>query len=254
MSQSEDRLKSEIREKPERIPQHIAIIMDGNGRWAAKRHLPRTLGHQAGVKAVKKVVTAATEIGVKYLTLFTFSSENWKRPKAEVEALMALLSKTTRRELDDLIRNDVRLITTGRIIGLPRERREVLADAVEKTRDNRGLVLNLALNYGGRTEILDAVKAIATSILGGLINLQDVDEELFSSFLYTADLPDPDLLIRTSGEMRISNFLLWQTSYTEMHVIDTLWPDFGGRELYSAIIDYQHRERRFGKISPERDP
>ncbi|MFH1372975.1 MAG: isoprenyl transferase [bacterium] len=243
-------LKAAVLSRAASLPHHVAIIMDGNGRWAAQRNKPRTFGHEAGVKAVKKVVTAASEIGIKYLTLYTFSSENWKRPKSEVAALMSLLTRTTLRELDELIKNDVKLITVGRINGLPIERRHVLKDAVNRTRNNRGLVLILALNYGGRTEILDAVKAITNTVKAGMLDVPDIDETLFSSFLYTADIPDPDLLIRTSGEMRISNFLLWQTSYTELHIIDTLWPDFGARELYEAILDYQKRERRFGEVTP----
>lgn len=247
-----DKLKEQILSGVAEVPAHIAIIMDGNGRWAAQRGKPRTFGHEAGVKAVRETVKAASEVGVRYLTLYTFSVENWKRPKSEVAALMSLLSRTTRAELDELIKNDVKLITTGRISGLSVSRRAVLARAVERTRDNRGLVLNLALNYGGRTEILDAVKAIANSVRAGVLDIQEVDEELFSSFLYTAGLPDPDLLIRTSGEMRISNFLLWQTSYTEMHVIDTLWPDFGKLQLFEALVDYQSRERRYGEVSKKK--
>jgi len=246
-----EQLKQTILGRPERIPKHIAIIMDGNGRWAALRNEPRTFGHEAGVKAVKEVVRASAELGLKYLTLYTFSVENWKRPKAEVDALMSLLSRTTRDQLSELIKNDVKLITTGRVAGLSTARRAVLGEAVKRTRNNRGLVLNLALNYGGRTEILDAVKAIANGVKAGMIDLPDISEELFSSFLYTADIPDPDLLIRTSGEQRISNFLLWQTSYTELYIIDTLWPDFGRRELFQAIVEYQKRERRFGKVTEE---
>jgi len=248
MTKKSDKLKSLIENQADRIPKHIAIIMDGNGRWAAQRDKPRTFGHEAGVKAVKEVVRACGEIGVKYLTLYTFSVENWKRPREEVAALMSLLSRTTRREISELMESDVKLITTGRIAGLSASRRKVLAAAVEKTRDNQGLVLNLALNYGGRVEILDAVKAIATSARAGLIDPADIDEEMFAGFLYTAGMPDPDLLIRTSGERRISNFLLWQTSYTELYIIDTLWPDFGRQELFTAIQDYQQRERRFGKV------
>ncbi len=251
MTDSLKELESQIKSRPERIPVHIAIIMDGNGRWAAQRDKPRTYGHEAGVKAVREVVQASGTLGVKYLTLYTFSVENWKRPKLEVSALMSLLARTTIKELNDLIKNDVKLITTGRISGLSPERRKVINGAVEKTRNNRGLVLNLALNYGGRTEILDAVKAIGNGIKAGMIDVNDINEELFSDFLYTANIPDPDLLIRTSGEQRISNFLLWQTSYTELHIIDTLWPDFGKKELYEAILDYQQRERRFGKVSQE---
>jgi undecaprenyl diphosphate synthase len=249
MTEELQQLEAEIRSKPDRIPRHVAIIMDGNGRWAAQRHKPRTFGHEAGVRAVKEVVTATSELGISYLTLYTFSIENWKRPKLEVSALMSLLTRTTVSELDDLMKNNVKLIVTGRITGLPKDRRAIIMSAVEKTRKNNGLILNLALNYGGRTEILDAVKAISEAVKGGMIEVSDIDEELFSSFLYTAAIPDPDLLIRTSGEWRISNFLLWQTSYTELHIIDTLWPDFGRKELYEAIIDYQGRERRFGQVS-----
>ncbi len=249
MSNSKDKLKEQILEKPERIPIHVAIIMDGNGRWAAQRNRPRTYGHKRGVDAVKAVVRAAGEIGVKYLTLYTFSSENWRRPKTEVAALMQLLTRTTENALNELLENDVKLITIGRIDGFPANRHAIIQKAVEKTRNNKGLVLNLALNYGGRTEILDAVKAIANSARAGMVDPKDVNEELFSGFLYTADLPDPDLLIRTSGEYRISNFLLWQTSYTELYITDTLWPDFKREELFEAIVDYQKRERRFGKLS-----
>jgi len=248
---TETELKDKIFEQQDRVPVHVAIIMDGNGRWAAARKKPRTYGHEMGVKAVKEVVKASSEIGIKYLTLFTFSVENWKRPKSEVSALMSLLSRTTHNELDELIKNDVKLITTGRLNGVPIDRRTVLKAAVHKTRNNKGLVLNLALNYGGRTEILDAVKAIANSVKAGMLDIADIDEQLISDFLYTADLPDPDLLIRTSGERRISNFLLWQTSYTELFIIDTLWPDFGRNELFEAVFDYQQRERRFGKVSED---
>jgi undecaprenyl diphosphate synthase len=251
MTHEDTDLITRINAQPERIPKHIAIIMDGNGRWAAARNKPRTFGHEAGVKAVKKVVRAAGEIGIKFLTLYTFSIENWSRPAEEVAALMALLTRTTQNEIQELMDSDVKLITTGRISGLSATRRRILGDAVEQTSGNRGLVLNLALNYGGRTEILDAVKAISNSVKAGIIDPHDIDEELFSDFLYTVDLPDPDLLIRTSGERRISNFLLWQTSYTELHIIDTLWPDFGREELFEAILDYQKRDRRFGRLSQE---
>jgi undecaprenyl diphosphate synthase len=246
-------LKEKILARKERIPRHVAIIMDGNGRWAQMRDKPRTFGHEAGVDAAREVIRAAVEIGVKFVTLYTFSVENWKRPKTEVSALMSLLSKAARDELDDLLKNDVKLITVGHIKGLPLARQKILENAVKRTRNNRGMILILALNYGGRTEILDAVRAISNAVKGGIIAQHEINEELFSDFLYTADIPDPDLLIRTSGERRISNFLLWQTSYTELHIIDTLWPDFGKKELWEAIADFQGRERRFGTIGEEVD-
>ncbi len=249
MTDSQEKLKNLILEYPERIPKHIAIIMDGNGRWAKLRNKPRTFGHEAGVKAVKDVVKAASEIGVKHVTVYTFSMENWKRPMSEVSALMSLLSRTTRNELNELIKNDVKLKTIGHVHKLPVSQQKALKTAINKTRNSKGLVLTLALNYGGRNEIIDAVKAIANSVRSGMMDIQEIDEELMSDFLYTAGMPDPDLLIRTSGEMRISNYLLWQTSYTELYIIDTLWPDFGREELFKAIVDYQKRERRFGKVS-----
>jgi len=246
MAANRDALKNKIDLR--HLPKHIAIIMDGNGRWAKRRDLPRTAGHEAGVEAVRKVVRAAGEIGVKYLTLYTFSVENWKRPREEVTAIMRLLSRTTRGEIDELNRNNVRLITTGRIEGLSISRRKALSMAMERTRENTGLVLNLALNYGGRTEIIDAVKAIASSVRSGHIKPNEINEQLFSEYLYTAGMPDPDLLIRTSGEMRLSNFLIWQASYTELYITKVLWPDFGRKDLFRAIIDYQQRERRFGRV------
>lgn len=241
-------LKARILERKDRLPAHVAIIMDGNGRWAASRNQPRTYGHEAGVKAVREVVRASAELGIKYLTLYTFSVENWKRPADEVTALMALLVRTTLNEMEELMKNDVRLMTIGRPDGLSESQRMVIDEAVRRTRDNKGLVLVLALNYGGRTEILDAVRSIAKAAKVGLIDPSGITEDLFADFLYTSDMPDPDLLIRTSGERRISNFLIWQTSYTELHIIDTLWPDFGRGELFEAILDYQGRERRFGTV------
>lgn len=248
-----EKLKDKILQNKESIPKHIAIIMDGNGRWAAQRNKPRTYGHEAGVTAVREVVRAASDVGVKYLTLYTFSIQNWSRPKDEVSALMSLLSRTTTNEITELIKNDVKLRTIGHIHSLPTVRRKVLELAVSKTRNNKGLILTLALNYGGRTEILDAVKALANSVRSGLIDLSEINAELFSDFLYTSDMPDPDLMIRTSGEQRISNFLLWQTSYTELYIIDTLWPDFKREEMFKAILDYQSRERRFGKVSADQN-
>jgi undecaprenyl diphosphate synthase len=247
LSRDTEKLKQDILKKGN-LPAHIAIIMDGNGRWARKRGLPRTAGHRAGVKAVKKVVKAAGELGIRVLTLFTFSQENWKRPKSEVSAIMKLLYETTKREINELDENNVKLITTGRIEELPSKRRQILQEAMMQTRDNTGLVLNLALNYGGRTEILDAVKRIAADVRENKLDPSELDEERFSGYLYTNGLPDPDLLIRTSGEMRISNFLLWQTSYTELYITDVLWPNFAAEDFYEAIWDYQNRERRFGKV------
>ncbi len=231
-----------------RCPIHVAIIMDGNGRWAAKRGLARKEGHAAGVKAVRTVVEIASEVGVKYLTLYTFSVENWNRPRDEVASLMTLLAKTTMQELDDLIRNNVRLITTGRVRELPLVERKVLQAAVRRTAGNTGLTLNLALNYGGRTEIVDAVRAIAKDVREGKISSRQITENLMAEYLYTAGLPDPDLLIRTSGEMRLSNFLIWQTSYTEIYITNTLWPDFGREDFLTALKDYIKRDRRFGRV------
>ena len=248
MSKETERAKQRILKKG-KLPEHIAIIMDGNGRWARKRGLPRIAGHTAGVKTVKRVVRAAGEIGLKFLTLYTFSAENWKRPREEVSAIMKLLEQTTRREIDELDKNNVRLITTGRIEELSPRRRAILEKAIQKTKENTGLTLNLALSYSGRIEILDAIKGIAQHVRDNRIRLEDIDENLFSQYLYTKELPDPDLLIRTSGEMRISNFLLWQTSYTELYVTEVLWPDFSVGDFYRAILDYQERERRFGKLS-----
>ncbi len=232
-----------------KLPDHIAIIMDGNGRWARKRGLLRTAGHRAGVKTVKKIVRIAGEIGLKYLTLFTFSTENWKRPKTEVTAIMRLLEQTTRKELSELLENNVKLIATGNIENLPPKKREVLLDAIERTKNNTGLVLNLALSYSGRAEIIQAIKNIAEDISSQKIKPGDLNDQLFSSYLQTNGLPDPDLLIRTSGEMRISNFLLWQTAYTELYVTDILWPDFTEEDFLKAIADYQRRDRRFGMVS-----
>lgn len=231
------------------IPAHVAIIMDGNGRWAGKRGQPRSSGHKAGVDTVKRIVKAAAKVDVRILTLYTFSVENWKRPKTEVSAIMKLLYEKTRSELAELNENNVRLIATGRIDKLSVTRRNALNHAIKETSKNTGLVLNLALNYGGRTEILEAVRKIARDAKRGTIEPAKVDEELFASYLYTKDIPDPDLLIRTSGEMRLSNFLLWQTSYTELYITDVLWPDFSENDFYKAIIDYQNRDRRFGRVS-----
>jgi len=242
-----EELKARILDKGN-LPRHVAIIMDGNGRWARSRGLPRTIGHENGVKAVKKIVRAAGEINLPFLTLYTFSTENWSRPKSEVSAIMKLLYKTTRRELNELLENNVRLITTGDIEALTPSRRDILKDAMARTSGNTGLTLNLALNYSGRLEILRAVRNIAQDIDRHMLSANDIDEKIFTGYLQTNGLPDPDLLIRTSGEKRISNFLLWQMAYTEIYVTDVLWPDFDEEDFYLAIIDFQGRERRFGKI------
>ena len=234
--------------KRENFPSHVAIIMDGNGRWAQKRGLPRTAGHRAGVKTVKRIVEAASQIKLQYLTLYTFSSENWNRPKGEVSAIMKLLYDTTKREMRELIKNNVRLITTGKIEQLSPSRRHVLHQAIQATSKNTGLTLNLALNYSGRDEIIEAVKFLCRLVKENGLRPDQIDEKLFSQYLFTKSLPDPDLLIRTSGEMRLSNFLLWQTSYTELYVTDILWPDFREEDFYRAICDYQGRQRRFGAL------
>ncbi len=231
------------------LPEHVAIIMDGNGRWASKRGQPRTSGHDAGVDTVKTIVKAAARIGVRILTLYTFSIENWKRPKSEVSHIMRLLCEKTRTELDELNSNNIRLTAMGKIDGLSITRRKALKQAIHATKKNTGMILNLALNYGGRTEILEAVKKIARDIKHGLVNPRKLDEDMFSTYLYTNGMPDPDLLIRTSGERRLSNFLLWQTSYTEMYVTDVLWPDFAENDFYKAVLDYQMRNRRFGEVT-----
>ncbi len=235
---------------PARLPAHIAIIMDGNGRWAGRRRLPRVAGHQAGVGPVRSTVETCARLGVKVLTLYAFSVENWKRPRAEVETLWRLLRYYLRQELPELQKNDIRLQAIGRLEALPGQVRRELDSAVEQTSANRGLIVNLAINYGGRAEIVDAVNAIleVARVEGSLASLK-IDEELIAANLYTACSPDPDLLIRTSGEMRISNFLLWQIAYAELYVTETLWPDFTRRDLLQAVLAYQKRDRRYGGLS-----
>lgn len=234
-----------------RLPRHIAIVMDGNGRWARQRGLPRVVGHRAGVDVVRDIVRASGELGIEVLTLFTFSTENWRRPEAEVSALMRLLIQTARSEIAEINRNNVRITAIGRWDEFPEATRQAVADAIAQTQNNTGLQLNLALNYGGRREIVEAAKRLAQDILDGKQPLSGVDETLFASYLYTAGLPDPDLLIRTSGEMRISNFLLYQLAYTEIWVTPVYWPDFRREHFYEAIRDYQKRERRFGQTSSQ---
>jgi undecaprenyl diphosphate synthase len=234
-----------------KIPVHLAIIMDGNGRWARKKGLPRVAGHHRGVETVRKVVKLSAELGIKYLTLYTFSTENWKRPKDEVSTLMRLIVKSLQNETDELNANNVRLRMIGDFSHLPEVVQNELKQAVEKTKNNTGLNLNLALSYSGRWEIIEAVKEIAREYAEGEITLDDFNEELFSSHLQTRDFPDPDLLIRSGGELRVSNYLLWQIAYSEIYVTKTLWPDFRYKNLLLAIEDYQKRERRFGLISEQ---
>jgi undecaprenyl diphosphate synthase len=235
---------------PFRLPAHIAIIMDGNGRWARRRNLPRVAGHKAGVDPVRTVVETCARLGIEALTLYAFSVENWKRPRAEVETLWRLLRFYLRQEVTTLLDNNVRLTPIGRIDALPLIVQQELELAVKRTSDNTGLRLNLAINYGGRAELVDSVNAlIEDARREGRLKDLTVDEEGISSRLYTAGQPDPDLLIRTSGEMRISNFLLWQIAYAELYVTDTFWPDFKRANLLQAILDYQKRERRFGAVS-----
>ena len=233
------------------VPEHIAIIMDGNGRWAKERSLPRIAGHREGINSVREITRICGEIGVKYLTLYTFSTENWNRPKKEVNALMTLLLSTIKNEIKELHKNNVKFSAIGNISVLPKGTINGIREGIELTINNSGLNLILALNYGSRQEILNAVKNIVDEAKTGNIDSISIDEELFSSFLDTKTLPDPDLLIRTSGELRISNFLLWQSAYTEMYLTDTYWPSFREEELLKAILDFQNRERRFGKTSEQ---
>ena len=232
----------------DKVPRHVAIIMDGNGRWAQRHKLPRLSGHEAGRKSVKKVVQAAIAHGVRYLTLYAFSVENWQRPRDEVQGLMGLLRLVLREELAEMGKEGVRLRAMGRLQDLPEAVREELESAMEKTKANTKMDLILALSYGSRVEITEAVKTIAREVKSGQLDAETITEETISQHLYTRGLPDPDLLIRTSGEMRISNFMLWQISYAEIHVTPVLWPDFGQEEFAAALADYARRERRFGGI------
>jgi undecaprenyl diphosphate synthase len=228
----------------DRLPAHVAVIMDGNGRWAAQRHLPRVEGHRAGIESVREVVEGSARLGIRVLTLYAFSVENWKRPATEVSTLMMLLKRYLRSELNTLLRNDIRFRVIGRAEDLAADIQGELSDAEAKTAANAGMQFNIALNYGGRAEIVEAARRIVAEGLPA----DALDEQRFSAFLYTAGQPDPDLLIRTSGEMRVSNFLLWQIAYAEIWVTDTLWPDFRKRHLLEAILAYQKRERRYGGI------
>lgn len=233
----------------ERLPRHIAIIMDGNGRWAQKRGLPRTMGHKAGVEAIREIVKACSNLGVEVLTVYAFSTENWRRPKEEVGVLMSLLTDYLRRELQELHENKVKIRMIGNMSELPLEAQHELKSAIKRTQNNPGLTLNLALNYGGRAEITHAVRQLSEEVVQGKLKPEDITEETIDRALFTSGLPDPDLLIRTSGEMRLSNFLLWQLAYTEIVVTECLWPDFNTEALYEAIKAFQKRERRFGGLN-----
>ncbi len=236
-----------------RIPEHIAIIMDGNGRWAKKKGALRIFGHQNAVKSVRDVIEAGAELNIKYITLYAFSTENWSRPKEEVNALMELLVSTLRSEINELHKNNIRLATIGNINDLPVICQQQLQESKDITSKNTGLTLVLALSYSGRWEIMEAIKNISSQVKQGLLLPEEINEELVSANLTTKNIPDPELLIRTSGEMRISNFLLWQIAYSELYITEVLWPDFRKQHLYEAIIDYQKRERRFGKTSEQID-
>lgn len=230
------------------LPRHVAVIMDGNGRWAKSRSLPRVEGHRIGADSVRDIVKSAGELGIKYITLYAFSMENWNRPKAEVDTLMRYLSDFLRKEASYLNKNNVRLEAIGQIHRLPEKVQNQLRSTREKLISNTGITLVLALSYGGRTEIVDAVKSIAQQVKEGGLRPEDIDEKVFSDNLYTRGIPDPDLLIRTSGEMRVSNFLLWQISYTELIVTNTLWPDFRKPQFLEALEEYKLRKRRFGRV------
>ena len=234
-----------------RMPRHVAIIMDGNGRWAKRQGLARMFGHQQGVQTVHDITVAAAEIGVEYLTLYTFSTENWNRPKEEVDALMTLLVDTIAKETPTLMQNNVRLLTIGDIDRLPENSRLKFEQCMQETAQNTGLKMVIALSYSARWEITRAMQEAVTKAIAGSLRPEDVNEELVSSYMTTRNMPDPDLLIRTSGELRLSNFLLWQLAYSELYFTDCLWPEFTPEEFYKAIVDYQHRERRFGKTSEQ---
>ena len=235
----------------ERLPRHVAIIMDGNGRWAKREGLARMFGHRKGVETVHRITEAAAELGIGYLTLYTFSTENWNRPKEEVDALMALLVDTIAKETPTLMKNNIRLETIGDLSRLPEQTRNKFIGCIQETSNNTGLSLVIALSYSARWEIIRATQMMAAAVQAGQLLVEDINEETISSFMTTRNMPDPDLLIRTSGELRISNFLLWQLAYSELYFTDCLWPEFTEEEFYHAIVDYQHRERRFGKTSEQ---
>ena len=237
-----------------RLPQHIAVIMDGNGRWAKERGKQRIFGHHSGVKAVRETTEACAELGVKYLTLYAFSTENWNRPRLEVNALMTLLLKTIKAELKTLTKNDIRLRAIGDVASLPASTARELQSAIDETKNNKRMDLVLALSYSGKSEIVQAVKSIAAAVKSGKMKEEDISDAAIAERLYTHTMPDPELLIRTSGEKRISNFLLWQLAYAEFYFTDIFWPEFNREELYKAILEFQNRERRFGKTSEQLKP
>jgi undecaprenyl diphosphate synthase len=241
--------KSQI--NADNLPNHIAIIMDGNGRWAEMKGKPRVFEHKNGVTSVKEVIEGCRAIGINYLTLYAFSTENWNRPKLEVKTLMALLVSSLRKELNTLVKNNIKLNTIGNIENLPEKAQVELAEVVEKTKNNASLTLTLALSYGSREEIVNVIRNISKKVVNNQIAIEEINENIINNHLYTFSLPDVDLLIRTSGEKRISNFLLWQIAYAELYFTDTLWPDFRKENLFNAIVNYQHRERRFGKTSQQ---
>lgn len=235
----------------EQLPTHLAIIMDGNGRWAKKKGFLRAFGHENGVKTVRSTVEECARLGVKYLTLYTFSTENWNRPKLEVDTLMRLLVKGLQKELKTLTNNNIRFNAVGNLSRLPTSVQNELTEVLEKTKENTGMTLTLALSYGSREELISAVKQVSDKVKNNIILIDDIDESTINNHLYTRDLPDVDLLIRTSGEQRISNFLLWQIAYSEFYFTDVLWPDFSTEHLHNALMCYQERERRFGKTSEQ---
>ncbi len=235
----------------DRLPNHLAIIMDGNGRWAKQQGLLRVIGHENGTKSVREVVEASAEIGIKHLTLYAFSTENWNRPKIEVQTLMKLLVKSLKKEIKTLQENDIKLNAIGCLDDLPKKAKEELLEVIEKTKNNSRMILTLALSYGSRDELINMVKKISDKVKNNIISSDSIDESIINKHLYTQNLPDVDLLIRTSGEQRISNFLLWQIAYAELYFTHILWPDFKKHDLYTALIDYQNRERRFGKTSEQ---
>jgi len=247
LSEKESEIKRQL-EKADKIPVHIAVIMDGNGRWAKRRLLPRIAGHKAGIETVRDIVKVSSEMGIKHLTLYTFSTENWKRPKDEVSGLMKLLENYLRSEIEELNENNVRLTVIGDINNIPINIQKLLSDSIEKTRKNTGLNLNLALSYSGRWDIVEATKSIAQMVLDGKIKIDDIDDKLFPTYLSTKDLEEVDLLVRTSGELRISNFLLWDIAYSEIYITDKMWPEFSREDLCEALITFMNRNRRFGTL------